>query len=303
MHVSINDTMTTFKPSLLVSNIFDPISKDETQIMKLYQDIASLDYYKGIETRIILDSDVQKEFAELSKKANWDVTFWLTGNLNSQKMRLCDTDTQARQNAVSYVNTLIDIAAHCNAYAVGFCSGTSTGDREQEYHAFYSSIVEILDYMKKYPDIKLILEPLDAYADKKNVIGDLNTTLRLYEELSINGINANQQFIACIDTAHFALNNDDLNETVTKLARYSDRIHFANAILDVNHPLYGDKHIEIGEHGFLNEIVAQNLVNHARSLKFDCDSIYLTVEVRTYAKADMWPMEAMTREFLNNAMK
>lgn len=293
--------MVNFLPSLLVSNIFDPVSKDEATILQLYEEIASLHYYKGIETRILFEKENQAAFSLLSKKAGWYVTFWLTGNLNARQLRLCDLDEQQRKEAVSYVKSLIDIGYKSNACAIGICSGQTAGNKQKEYRQFLTSMEELLHYITVYPALTLVLEPLDAFADKKHIIGDLAITKKLLQDLQSKDLS--RQFRLAFDTAHVALNEENLSATLQQLAPCVDRIHFANAVLDHKHPLYGDQHLPFGEPGFLNLQQAYRLIEEASKMSFSSHQLYLTGEVRAMDTHQMWPTEALTRDFISSVIK
>lgn len=45
----------SFVPSLLFNNIFDPISRNESEIMDYYKELYSIYEYQSLETRLIFD--------------------------------------------------------------------------------------------------------------------------------------------------------------------------------------------------------------------------------------------------------
>ncbi len=291
--------MTLIKPSILISNTFDPLSRDEEHVMKLYQTIADLNYYNAIETRIIFNTQVQKEFADLATLHEWYVTFWVTGNLNNLAFRLNNLNESERIKAVDQVKIYCDLAVKSNAKAIGFCSGKTEGHPLEEQEQFFKSVVSILVHARKYEELDIIIEPLDSSSDKRNTLGDLETSLSFFQRINSSGLNHDKRIRCCIDTAHFALNNDNLSETIKELSIYSDRVHFANAILDPSHIDYGDKHIAIGDPGFLDKGYCIELYEQCRTLDFISKDTYLTIEERVLDQQKMFEKESEHREFLN----
>lgn len=293
--------MNTYLPSLLVANVFDPVSKKEDTIMNLYQRIADLNFYKSLETRIIFDHDIRASFANLSIQQNWDITYWLTSNLNEKKYSLGNTVSSLRNQAIDYTKELIDLGIEGNAHYIGICSGKHVAAFDEEYQAFLETTKTLLRHISN-TRVKLLLEPLDMRADKKFIIGDLNLVSKFYCDLKNDGY-ATDKVILCIDTAHIALNQDSIYTYMDQLSQYSNRIHFANAHLSLNDTLYGDKHLPFGQGGFLNELEVINLFNHTNKLQFLEETIYLTYEIRSKTIEEMWDTEAYGRRLIGNLLR
>lgn len=286
-------------PSILFNNIFDPVSKDEAEVMKYYRDLYSTYEYESLETRLILDKDIRKEFAEFVSENNISVTIWSTSNLNNKKLYLADPDEEKRQEAVSYMKKLIDLSAKANAEFVGFTSGKKIlpdSEMEQQVQSFEKSVVELIDYVEQFEQIELMLEPLDTEADKKFVVGSTDYVVDFFERLEKQ--NKLKKISVCIDTAHIVLNNECATKSMEKLSKYSQRIHLANAVLDRENKLFGDKHIRMGSPGFLNQKVATKLLNEAANLRFRSEKVYVAIEVRGQKQDNLFKLEEENREFL-----
>lgn len=293
--------MNNYQPSLLVANIFDPVSKNESTIMELYEAIADLKFYTSLETRIIHDPAVNRAFSELSLKNTWSITYWLTSNLNAAKLSLGDTDPEIRKSAVEYTKSLIELAIHGNASYIGICSGKHRRDIEAEYQSFKQSIQELLEFTADVP-AELLIEPLDGFADKRFILGNETMVTRLFCDLQ-EYYAPNKLPLLCIDTAHIALNRDPIVPYMQHLGKYSNRIHFANAVLDRTHPDYGDKHLPFNHGGFLNEAEIKALFTASQSISFKTPEVYLTCEIRSLAEAEMWPTEASCQSLLRELLK
>ncbi|GMA08453.1 hypothetical protein GCM10025886_16040 [Tetragenococcus halophilus subsp. flandriensis] len=288
-----------FIPSILFNNVFDPVSKDEAEVMKYYRDLYSTYEYESLETRLIFDKGIRKEFAEFVSENNISVTIWSTSNLNNKKLYLADPDEEKRQEAVSYMKKLIDLSVKVNAEFVGFTSGKKIlpdSEMEQQVQSFEKSVVELIDYVEQYEQIELMLEPLDTEADKKFVVGSTDYVVDFFERLEKQ--NKLKKISVCIDTAHIILNNECAAKSMEKLSKYSQRIHLANAVLDRENKLFGDKHIRMGSPGFLNQKVATKLLNEAANLRFRSEKVYVAIEVRGQEQDNLFKLEEENREFL-----
>lgn len=295
--------MLNLQPSLLVANVFDPISRNEERIMTLYREIASLDFYRSIETRVIFDDTIRQEFASFSRDVGWNVTLWLTSNLNEKGFNLSSEDDMIRQQSVSYMKELLDLANESNASYVGFGSGKWQTSPEISFPYFYSSLTELMEYVSQYPQLNLLLEPLDMLADKKFTIGSVSVIKELFERIKADpAINETALFL-CLDSAHFALNDDDFENGIRQLGKYSNRVHFANAVLDPESKLYGDKHMRFGEPGFLTEAVAHQISQTIKETEFREKKVYLTAEVRGGEEEDLWQLEDECAEFIQKLLQ
>ncbi len=293
--------MNQFKTSLLASNIFDPLVGDEQNVIELYQKIADLNFYDSLETRLIFDKNIRRSFATLAERNNWNVTYWLTSNLNQKQLRLCSSDQVMRRKAVEYVKQLILMGYEGGASYIGICSGKSLGNRREELIAFLDSILELIEFIKPLKSLQLLLEPLDMFADKKHVVGDLQTTAYVMEYIS--KYSSIDLVSLCIDTAHIALNNDDIFEYIQNLGKYSNRIHLSNAILSKTHKDFGDKHIEFDRDGFLTFDEAKKIIKFSLTEKMYAKEVFFTVEVRCKDRIKCWDMERKYREKILSVFK
>lgn len=98
-----------------------------------------------------------------------------------------------------------------------------------------------------------------------------------------------------------ALNEDDFEASFAALAPYIVRVHFANAILNKQSPLYGDHHLNFCEEGFLT-------LKSARTIKKLMDryltgEISVAVEIREKERDHAWQLEAESYAFLMQVLQ
>lgn len=290
-------------PSLLFNNVFDPFSKNEAEIMNYYRYLYDIYEYESLETRLIFDKEVRNEFAEFVKEKNISVTIWSTSNLNNNELYLADPNEEKRLEAVNYMKGLIDLSVEANAEFIGFTSGKRilpSLEMDKQVQSFEKSVIELIDYVEQYEQIELTLEPLDIDADKKFVIGSTDYVVDFFERLKER--NRLNRLSVCIDTAHIVLNNEDVIESMKKLSKYSQRIHLANAVLNKESGLFGDKHLRMGTPGFLNQKKATQILNEADRLTFKSEKVYVAIEVRGEKNDDLFKLERENREFLFHSL-
>lgn len=290
-------------PSILFNNVFDPISRNEAEIMHYYKKLYEVYEYKSLETRLIFHEQVRKDFAEFVKDKNISVTIWSTSNLNNKGLYLADPNENKRNKAVDYMKNLIDLSVEANAEFIGFTSGKKilpNTEMTQQLYSFEKSILELIKYVEQYDKIELLLEPLDTNADKKFVVGETEYVVDLFKRLDyINKIN---KISVCIDTAHIVLNDEDIISSMEKLSEYSQRIHLANVVLDKESELFGDKHLQMGSPGFLTQEVSSAILKRAEELQFRSEEVYVAVEVRGDKGDNLFKLEKENREFLLSSL-
>ena len=107
------------------------------------------------------------------------------------------------------------------------------------------------------------------------------------------------------DSAHVALNEENLIESLTTAAPLISQLHLANAILDPQAQGYGDYHMKFGEPGFLTTASAAQIIRTALHLALpeELGPISLAIEMRTTDQDDLWDNERQCREFLQSAWR
>ncbi|HBM75697.1 MAG TPA: hypothetical protein DD429_09115 [Clostridiaceae bacterium] len=294
-----------FKNSLLVSNIFDPLTHETDSLKKLYRDLSGSSRYQGIETRLIRDELLINEFNSLNQKARWNVTYWITGEMSRAKLNPSSIDENLRDKTAHEIYKSIDIAALTKCDFIGIASGRCEDEnrRTEQIGQFQKTVCQALDYIqsKAYP-IKLVFEPLDTFAHKKNVLGNTDNVYGFLNRFPEN-ITKTKKLSICWDSAHFALNEDDFNYSINKLSPYISRVHFADAILDKEDKSYGDWHRNFDQNGFMNESVAASILKQLIESGSHQDEIYVSVEIREHDINNVWNLEEQSFRFLESAIK
>lgn len=296
----------TFSKSLLVSNILDPLTHDTYNLQKTYNKLAVENNYSGIETRIIKDEETHLLFKTHTENLDWDVVFWITGEMSRTSLNLSSLNKDLREKSIMKVFEFIDLAFSYNSQKIGLGSGRieSFEKHDEQLKYFATSLKSIMDYIEENNySLDIIVEPLDQFSHKKNVVGTLSTCLNLIKLLRDNKWIEEGRFSLCWDSAHFALNRDNFEESIKVLSPYVSRIHFSDAILDENHPDYGDNHLPFDSQGFMNLEEAKRIINLFRRYKDSSKNIHVACEVRTKNIEDAWKNEKEYDSFLNAVLE
>src|SRR5699024_8097027 len=168
-------------------------------------------------------------------------------------------------------------AAEIGAKNIAFVTGDDPGaDRWADgIEGLYESLCEMAEAAKKY-DMNLLIEPLDRFAHKKRIIGTTDETVALLSRVQEKHANVGIAF----DTAHAALNGEDIFEALEKGKSLIHQIHFSNAVLDSNNELYGDFHMDIGSPGFLTVEKISAILQKANELNIQEKGLRVAAEVR-----------------------
>jgi sugar phosphate isomerase/epimerase len=295
-----------FYKSILVSNILDPYTHDSEDLQSIFKRIGEENKYRGVETRVIQEKATQQVFLQYEKELDWDVVLWLTGEMNRMGLNLSSLDETARLRSLEEVFLFIDKAAAHGGQKVGIGSGgiESVNLHDVQLEKFIDSLDVIMNYidMCDYP-LDVILEPQDQFAHKRIVVGNLETCQKLLERIKDKEWFQEGRFSLCWDSAHFALNEDDFEESIRILAPYITNIHFADAVLDKRDPEFGDHHRPFDDKGFMNPETAREILTVFDKYNQKNKPIYVSCEVRTKNEEDAWPNEQKYDQFLEEALK
>src|SRR5699024_6790383 len=176
------------------------------------------------------------------------------------------------------------LATECGAENLAVISGpfSEKTNINESMESFYESLCEICEKALEH-DMKILVEPLDRYAHKRKFIGPSKDLLLLMKKVKKRYKNIGVAF----DTAHSALNDENIEESISLLSPYIEQIHLSNAVLDSDDPMYGDNHMELGFPGFLHEESIFKFIDAAEELDlFKNGKIRLSMEVRTPSTAN-----------------
>lgn len=294
---------TTLYPSAHIAELFFPLANDENALLHVIQEIAGIGYYRGFETGIIHQPPIAKSIRTTAEQNQLNVTQWLTFELLKDNLNLSSLDHELREKSIRRACELVHLAAECGTTKLSLVSGSDPGDarREEAKKGFGEALVRIGEIVGQYAGMILQVEPLDRFAHKCQLIGPTDETVVWMKALRAD---CPKLYLAW-DSAHVALNEEDLAESLALAAPLISQLHLANAILDPKAPGYGDYHMKFGEPGFLTTTAAAHIIRTAMDLALpqELGPISLAVEMRTTEQDDLWDNERQCREFLQTAWR
>lgn len=288
-----------FQPALLVSETFHPIISDEYRILDTVRRVLESGFYKRIEIGTLKSVEARRRLSDL-RQMGIKITQWLTGDLISEGLNPSTTDCAVRKKTIERMKVLVDVAAESGADRVAFISCQDPGEtlRDEARKGLAEVMCATLERMAEYPGMKLLLEPLDRGAHKNNLIGPTDEAVALIREIRRNYANCGISW----DSAHVALNREDLCQSLTQSAPYVCHIHLSNAVLDPDSPRYGDWHMPMGKPGFMDAEVASDLLQRTAAL-FDSDQeVGVSVESRSEPGEDLMENEQKNRVFMSRIL-
>ncbi len=283
--------------------MFMPYRSDEARMIDVLRKAVEFDFYRGVELGIFFDPTNRKTVRGILEENHLHGTTFVTPYVKDQKLSLSDLETQGRRKAVDLVKELAGYAA--DAGYTNFCvpSGDDPGPvfRGLAKLALTESMVEIAERCRSL-GMNLMLEPLDRYAYKKQLIGPIEEAAVWFAPIHEECPNAYLHW----DSAHEALGGADLMKSIETAAPFLAQMHLCNAILDPGHPCYGDLHMDVGEapdfetEGFLTPQVGAQILKKTAS--FDppqgIAETFVSVEVLGHPGDNLWLKERTVREFL-----
>lgn len=296
--------MRNILPSMHFLENFMPVMGNEAFAVQLLQQAAEIPFYQAVELGFIKDKDCRKEVRRIVEDRNWQLTQWCSPVLMDQGLSLSSLDETERKEAVACAIELVHGIAEAGALRCGLQSGPDPGEnlRDEAKKALTESCLEISAAARQYEGMYLLIEPLDRFVHKKQLLGPIQETVDWFAALKQHCDN----FYIHWDSAHEVLGGADLKTSIRAAAPYLAQFHLCNCIAEPGHPYYGDHHMDVGQApdydswGYLRPEIGAEILREAAA--FDpCEGIentYCALEVRAHLADDLWAKEKLIRTFL-----
>ncbi|TDL73592.1 sugar phosphate isomerase/epimerase [Rhodococcus qingshengii] len=291
---------THFIPSLLVPEIYFPVKHERGFTGNLLEKMAPEGFYRSFEIAGVDDKQERRSILSLKEKYNFQLTQWLTFLIDKNNLDVSALDSQLRSESVRQIKENIYLAAECGVENIAFVPGPDPGPerRLEAMEGFYDALCDICEEAGKY-NMNVLVEHLDRFAHKKRLIGPMDDTVELLSNVAKKHSNIGLAF----DTAHAALNKEDISDALQLAKAQIHQIHFSNAVVDPNDELYGDFHMPIGEPGFLTVEKISDILRKADELSLQSNrGLRVAVEVRGNDKVNYQENEKTTRLILERAL-
>lgn len=290
-----------YKKSLLLNELFNPYLDNADELRNIIHKVYDEKRYSSIEMDVIFDDELRKEFHDLSKEAGWSVSNWIINELTSTGLSASTTEEKRYNKTIDRIDELIELALEGNAEYLGVGSGplSQVDSVENGLDQFEKTLHHIYSRIKD-TNLKIVIEPLDQFAHKKFLIGDVDRLESFLQRFDDTPLFKEGKLGITYDTAHFALNEAELEDAVQRLAKYITKIHLSNAVTDKDSDLYGDHHIPLGDPGFMNLETGKEVLEVIE--EYGSGEISVSAEVRTHNKEDAWESEETLYKFISELL-
>ena len=222
-------------------------------------------FFEAFQTVDIPYAQERREFRKLIGDRGHPHTYTLTRIFAEGDLSLSSLDDAVRRRTWETVIRTMDDAVEAGAQSITVVSGSRPEDRGARLEALAcleESMGRICEAAADRGDLGVVIEPLDYEAHKRATLGSTGEAVELCRRLAGSGL----QLKLCIDTAHLILNREAVPVAVGKARQCMVDFHFCNAVTDLEHPLFGDRHLPFGPPGVVDESqVAEWMAELARS--------------------------------------
>lgn len=289
------------KPALLVSESFFPLLEDEPRLMDTIERVVESGFYTRLEISAMKTPQGQRRLGQIAQRHHLNITQWITNDLNALQLNPSTVDANLRRRTIETMEQLVEVAAASGADRVAFISCKDPGPalRSEAAKGLTEVMCTVADKARRCGGITLLLEPLDRGAHKDNFIGPTPEAVDLLRQVH----RSCQNVLLSWDSAHVALNRENVLESLALAMPYVGQVHLANAVLDREASEFGDWHMAMGEPGFLTADVAYDIARCAARHLPEGKTLGITIESRSQSEAVMLDNEAANRAFLAQVLE
>jgi hydroxypyruvate isomerase len=265
-------------PSFLLSEIYSPWKRQPGFIATQVERIASEGFFRSVEIGCFYSREDRQTIRRACAEHDLQVSRWLTEVLDDEGLDISAVDQTLRQHSVERIKAQLPEAAECGATTVALIGGVDPGPslRDQGYESCYKSLTAICAEAANL-GMAVMVEPLDRFAHKKRLVGPTDEAVTLFARVR----EEYPDFGFAFDTAHAALNEEDIEASLALAREQVVQVHLANAVLEKDDALYGDHHIMPGAPGFLTVRRAAEIIAEAAKLGIkQKEGLRITVEAR-----------------------
>lgn len=283
-------------PSLLLPEVYGPWKFEPGFVARQIEQAAADGFYRSVEISRIQDTNDRDAIRAVCGEHAIRVSCWLTQVIDDEKLDLTAIDETLRLRSVEAIKRQMPDAVACGASTIALVGGPDPGPalRSKGYDSFVGSMTAICDAAADL-GAKVMFEPLDRFAHKKRLVGPTDEAVAAFARVR----EQHPSFGLAFDTAHAALNEEDVAGALALAGEQVANLHLSNAVLDKADPLYGDHHMMPGAPGFLTVEAAATIVAGAARLAAAAGGgLPVAVEARARPTDERQATAAVATDFL-----
>jgi sugar phosphate isomerase/epimerase len=244
-------------PSVLLSQAYASFLAQRGTLIQAAIDAAGMEFFDAIELPTVAAATERKELRQIARDSHWDVMVWASDVQASEHLSLAALDHSERKRAQLRFQDLVRAASECGARRFGFCSPPeSPAEHRADAICFFRDELVELSFAARKCGVAVSLEALDRKAHKRGLMGLTAETADFASSIR----SVVPEFGLVWDTAHTALNGEDLIESFRLSASHVTAVHFSDAALDPASRQYGDWHMQVGSGDAMKPPVIRRLL-------------------------------------------
>ena len=284
------------RTGMILHVLYPELGAGEGPWLEKLDTITGDEFFDVVELTHIADPGIRKTVAERIRITGMDLAFGAQGLTLGPGLTLCDTDEEGRKKAVKAVMNGIDEAAEMGCLNVQFMAGRY---REEEKDRAYDQLIRSTKELCAYSDdrygIPVLCEIFDYDVDKKALIGPAALARTYAEEVCRDYPSFGLQ----IDSSHFPILHETIEESVLPVKEYVKHAHMGNAVAKEGCKGYGDWHPRFGYPDSANDV--NDLAEYLRTL---IEIGYLSEEKPGIVTFEVRPQEGeRSEDILANAKR
>lgn len=202
-------------------------------------------------------NDFERCLKRIVKYVNVDV--YLSPIMQKQGLDLIGLTVEEIQQILEYVKGRVASLEKCGIKNITFSSPKVRADMSyrQSIDILVQLLLDICEYCAEL-GVKVGFEAFDVTKDKCRLLGRTNELLSIFQIIRC----LRDNFSLTWDSGHFALEGENLLDSLTKLKKYIRRIHISNYSLKCNEWYYGDKHLPFGSLGSMKISMVEEIIKY-----------------------------------------
>lgn len=240
-------------PSLITNHIWSSLSDTLINL-----DIASKQCPFGLlEIWDENTNDFECCLERVVKYLNVDV--YLSPIMQKQGLDLMGLTSEEIKRVLEYVKGRVASLVKYGVKNITFSSPKVRADMSyrQSIDILVQLLLDICEYCAEF-GVKVGFEAFDVTKDKCRLLGGTNELLNIFQLI----IGMRNNFSLTWDSGHFALEGENLLDSLAKLKKYIRRIHISNYSLKSNKWYYGDKHLPFGSLGSMRMSTVEEIIRY-----------------------------------------
>lgn len=236
------------RPGAILSQLWPDADQHPGESLRGFQAVAEEDFFEAVLASPISDAGERREVAALCNAEGISYTYGMIPLIAAEGLSLATPDERLRARSVDAIKRRCDHAREAGAIAIMVSPGPAPASEPERQEALALLTDSLQALCQAAPDLRVMIEPLDVTVHKKQALGYTPEAIELARAVQ----SGPGQFALCLDTAHIALNGEDVAAALTQGSPYASTWHFCNAVLDPDKPMYGDNHPPLGGDGYLD---------------------------------------------------